>query len=588
MAEGKVSRFVRALLNGGSSQFKGEVYGHEVTYTINNSDGGSQFANPAKMSPAAMWRTQPHLRTVVDFQARQIGLLGLHLFDRITDDEVKRVRVGKVYDTIKRPNPEQTTSEFVEELVSEWALYNETYVIVLPNITGGYDLRVLPADWVTATWKNSFQVEYYVITGFDEKEIKVKPEQILHFKGWTAGDPQKGTSPVETLRLILAEQHSARVYRDQVWRKGGRNAGVITRPADAPPWNNPARAKFMRMWTAFTGNSGERAGEDVLLEDGMKYERVALNARDEQFVEASKLSLETVCQVYHINPTMVGMLDNANYSNVREFRRGLYGDTLGPIIKKIEDRFNTFLLPLLGAGTNMYVEFNVEAMLKGSFEEQAGVVNTSTGRPWQTVDEARKLFNLPPLPGGDKLVMPLNLVAVGEDDGNDVTTEMGADELVARGNYAATLIRSGFDPNESMQAAGLPAVPHLGLLPVTVQRPTDGGAEGTVDQALVDEITKSPEEVFTKFLERQASAVLSRKKAGREDWWDEDRWMRELFDDLVKSGVDQPNAMATSVIAVSEAFALYNEGREDVKESLVNNLLPWLHQNEITTGETDA
>lgn len=568
MAEGKISRFVKALMNGSSTQFKGEAYGHEVTYTINSEGGGANWANPAKMTPAMMWRTQPHLRTVVDFQARQIGMLGLHIFDRVNVDETSRVRTGPVFQTLRKPNEDQTGSEFIEELVSEWALYNETYVVLLPNFSGGKDLRVVTKDWIGIVWKNSFQIDHYTINGMDDKVIPVPPDQILRFKGWTPGDNQNGTSPVETLRLILAEQHSARVYRDQVWRKGGRNAGVITRPADAPLWNNPARAKFLRMWQAFTGNTGERAGEDVLLEDGMKYERISLTARDEQFVESSKLSLETVCQVFHINPTMIGMLDNANYSNVREFRRGLYGDTLGPLIKKIEDRFNTFLLPLLGASENMYVEFNVEAMLRGSFEEQAAILTASVGGPWQLRNEARKLFNLKPLPGGDDLIIPLNLgSAVGEDG----EKAMDANELVARGNYAATLIRSGFDPGESMISAGLPEVQHLGLLPVTVQRPTTAAGDGeTVDTVLVDELKKDYEDVVLKFLERQSKSVTARKNAGREDWWDEERWIRELHEDLAKAGIDAEDAMSLAVLKVSETFSLY-DGTSETPEGEIND-----------------
>jgi hypothetical protein len=37
-----------------------------------------------------------------------------------------------------------------------------------------------------------------------------------------------------------------------------------------------------------------------------------------------------------------------------------------------------------------------------------------------------------------------------------------------------TLIRSGFDPEESMTSAGLEPVKHLGLLPVTLQPPAAG------------------------------------------------------------------------------------------------------------------
>lgn len=40
---------------------------------------------------------------------------------------------------------------------------------------------------------------------------------------------------------------------------------------------------------------------------------------------------------------------------------------------------------------------------------------------------------------------------------------------------AGTLIRSGFDPDESLAAVGIDPIRHLGLLPVTVR---DDGAAG--------------------------------------------------------------------------------------------------------------
>ena len=55
-----------------------------------------------------------------------------------------------------------------------------------------------------------------------------------------------------------------------------------------------------------------------------------------------------MANAFHVNPTMVGILDNANYSNVREFRKMLYGDTLGPLIAEIESTLNAFLIPIMG------------------------------------------------------------------------------------------------------------------------------------------------------------------------------------------------------------------------------------------------
>ena len=44
------------------------------------------------VSPAAMWRTQPYLRTVVDFLARNVAHLGLHVYRRAADGGRERDR----------------------------------------------------------------------------------------------------------------------------------------------------------------------------------------------------------------------------------------------------------------------------------------------------------------------------------------------------------------------------------------------------------------------------------------------------------------------------------------------------------------
>ena len=64
----------------------------------------------------------------------------------------------------------------------------------------------------------------------------------------------------------------------------------------------------------------------------------------------------------------------------------------------------------------------------------------------------------------------------------EVKGGMGSAELAQRGNYLGTLIRSGYDPKEAMEQAGLDPIKHLGLLPVTLQPPAKGtDLENAVD-----------------------------------------------------------------------------------------------------------
>ena len=149
----------------------------------------------------------------------------------------------------------------------------------------------------------------------------------------------------------------------------------------------------------------------------MDFKPFHLKAQDEQVVDMTKLSLQTVASVYHVNPTMVGLLDNANYSNVREFRRSLYGDSLGPLIKRIEDALNLIVLPMLGEPEGVYVEFNLDEKLRASFEEKAAVTSTAVGGPWMTVNEARAMNNMTSIDGGDDLIRPLNVGVAGDSSG---------------------------------------------------------------------------------------------------------------------------------------------------------------------------
>ena len=228
----------------------------------------------------------------------------------------------------------------------------------------------------------------------------------------------------------------------------------------------------------------------------MDFKPTHLKAQDEQVVDMTKLSLQTVASIFQVNPTMIGLLDNANYSNVREFRKSLYGDSLAPQVKMIEDALNQFVLPALGAPADIYAEFNLEEKLRASFEEKAAVTSTAVGAPWMTVNEARAQNNMPAIDGGDLLARPLNTdfgppdekpddaddADESQDDQSaddakpapDVSDKgMTPDEKAKLINAVGVLFRSGFDPEASLRALDLPEIKHFGKEPVTLR--TDGG-----------------------------------------------------------------------------------------------------------------
>ncbi|MGP4114666.1 phage portal protein [Streptomyces sp. 4N509B] len=388
------------------------------------------------MDPAALWESQPHLRTVVDFVARNVAQLGLHTYDRVSDTDRQRVTDGTVADLLRRPNPTQTTYELVYALVADMALYDRAFWWVRPDAesVSGWRIQPIPASWVVNGQGGTvFAPAEWVVqppgSAASVAPVVIPAAEMLTFHGWNPGDPATGSSPVRALKLILSEQLHAYTFREQVWRRGGRVSSVIERPMDAPAWGEKGKERFRRDFQSQYTGDGAGAGGVPILEDGMTLKPVGFSAREDAFVEAATLSLTTVASVFQVNPTMVGVLEGTSYSNVREFRRSLYGDSLGPWLSMIQDRLNSFLLPMLDEPPQRYVEFNVETRLRGSLEEQAAVLSTATGAPYMVRNEARAIMNLPAIDGGDELVTPLNVLIGGQASPQDSVPppEPGAD-----------------------------------------------------------------------------------------------------------------------------------------------------------------
>ncbi|AWY06505.1 portal protein [Gordonia phage Trine] len=380
-----------------------------------------------------LWREQPHLRTVIGFLTRNVAQLGLAGFKISADGTRQRKASGKLKAWLIKPNSDQTMYEFLESLVGDIALYDNAYVTVFAVERDGQavvETRTVRPTWVQAvTGLGPYSVSGYQIKyPEDTKTTFVPAENVIHFHGYNPVDARVGVSPISSLRSNLSEQIHAVAFRDQLWKRGGRVGSFLTRPADAPAWDPAARQKFKRDFaSAWSGDSGSQAGGVPLLEDGMELKRVGFSAHEEEFVEATKLSLTQVAAAYYINPTMVGILDNANYSNVREFRRMLYGETLGPLLEMIQQRLTAFLLPHMDVPVDgrTVVAFDVEGRTAGTFEEQIGVATEATGSPVMTVNEFRSRLGLAPVEGGDELVQPLNITKPGDHDPIEADPDTG-------------------------------------------------------------------------------------------------------------------------------------------------------------------
>jgi HK97 family phage portal protein len=469
------------------------------------------------LTPAKVWRSQPYVRTVVTFLARNVAQLGVHAFRRIEEDQRERLRDHPVAQLFSRPNDSTTCYELIYGLIADLALYDRAYWALGRSRATGRDqvVRIPPARIQEHVAVDPIAgVQAFRMVDVQGTITDLPAERVLYFPGWNPTDPLGlPSSPLESLKNVIAEQAAAFEFRKLNWDNGAQMQGTINRPMDAPAWSEAARNRFMDDVRAQFGPNGPRRGGMMLLEDGMTASSQQFNAREAQWIDAAKLSLAIVASVYHVNPTMVGLLDNANYSNVREFRRMLYGDTLGPTLAQVEDRVNAFLVPLFDDSDGVYVEFNLAEKLQGSFEEQAAAFQAAVGAPWMLRSEARSRLNLPPIDDADELVVPLNVLIGGQASPVDSAPPGNGpparpSEFAGPAPRVKAKVKARRDPKHEDQAAT----------------------------------------VLRGFFRRQAASVLPALGAKADQWWDGERWDRELGDDLYRLAVDVSRDVASSVL----------------------------------------
>jgi HK97 family phage portal protein/HK97 family phage prohead protease len=376
------------------------------------------LADGVSQEYAHIWRTQPQVRTVVSFLARNIAQLGLHAYRRLSDVDRERITDHPLVALLQKPNPWTTRYRYIDALVNDLGIYdNAVHVKVRSGDLRGL-VRIDPRR-VTVLGDNPFTPEGYQIRGSRDKR-DLPADQVVHFRGYNPLDPRWGASPIETLRRILVEEYQAGIYREQLWRNSARMSGYLRRPLEAPQWTDLGKKRFRTDWQdQYAGTGGTQAGGTPILEDGMEFIPAAMTPEAAQYIESRKLTREEVTAAYHIPLPLVGLLEHATYSNISEQHKHMYQDTLGPWLEQLQQEIELQLMPDFPDVDDMYVEFNLAAKLRGSFEEQAAQLQTSVGAPYMTRNEARARLNLPQIDGGDELVTPLNVLIGGQASPTD-------------------------------------------------------------------------------------------------------------------------------------------------------------------------
>jgi phage portal protein BeeE len=373
------------------------------------------------IDPATMWKTQPALRKVVSFAARQIGSIPWHAYRRVSDTDRQRMAGSPAEAKLNQPARFVTGYTLWRNIAIDAMLYDLFCVLNLDGTLVRIPPRLLEirSDFLGQV------IKIILRTPGNEEDIDLTDAPLALSFGWSANGGG-GVSPLFTLAQILEENRRSVEWRASQWENTPKMSGILRRPADAPGWKPEQRDRFLASWREWRDTP--KAGGSPLLEDGMSYDILeGIKPVDAKDIEGRQLTDAEVASAFHIPPELVGAREG-NFSNISAFRQMLFGPTLGPIFTEMQQAVNAGLITSLDASPDLYVEMDRDSAINGSFLEQAKLLSTLVGGPVMTRAEGRAKLNLRYIDGTDELIVPMNVTEGGQASPQDTGTQNEADD----------------------------------------------------------------------------------------------------------------------------------------------------------------
>lgn len=410
---GALTVILETILRGARASIT--LDGMTLNRSLSLDGGGYQTARQGSISLVGnrhatygmLYRSQPWVHIAVNRIARGIGRLPIHVYDGATNvADRARVREGPLFDLVEDPYEGGTPSLFKQGTLYNLLIHGNSIAVKARPGPGRPPTELLPSDfsyWTIDLNEARTAINWYVFHGPRGQEIAFYPDEVLHFKPWAAGAGLVAESPLEPLRQTLMLEDATQRALIAAYENGMRPIGAYSIDGT---FKDRATAERNRAQLQETYGGVDRAYRIMLLEGGAKWHPMTQTWHDAEVVNLRAITRDETVAVFNIPPPAVGILDDATYSNITEQHLMEYQDTYSPWTKLIEEVLQLDLVAHEPTMRGQFVEFNFHEVLRGDPLKELAALQTATGGPIMTPNEARAVLNLPQLPGGDVLNQP--------------------------------------------------------------------------------------------------------------------------------------------------------------------------------------
>lgn len=314
-----------------------------------------------------------------------------------------------IHDT---PNYDQTALDFWDYINLSIEFWGNGFADIKRSRDGAVvALRAVKPDLVSVTRTKSGPLRY---TWSEAGERVERDERdVLHIRG-PGGDALGGMSTLHFGRQTFSSAMAAERSASGMFRNGMRPSGVIK----FKEWLSPERRATVRETFGSHYMGSINAGRPVILEGETDFTALSITPEDAQMLETRGFSVEEICRYFGVPPVMIGHTSKTTSwpTGVEQQVLMFQKFTLRRRLKRIEQAVTQQLLTSEDRAAGVSVQFNLEGLLRADSKARSEFYRTMTQIGGMTINEVRRLENLPPVAGGDESRVQMQNVPISEAD----------------------------------------------------------------------------------------------------------------------------------------------------------------------------
>lgn len=332
------------------------------------------------------------------------------LYKKIEDGR-EAVTTETIYDVLHyQPNDEMAPFGFKETMMANFDMNGNTICERLVNRNGEL-VGLYPYNNVKIDRDPTTKKLIYVVNEGNPSEQKIlKRDQVLHVPNLSF-DGVFGLSPIGYAAQSIALGLSYESFGVHFYKNSMNPSGALEYESEL------GEKAFERLKGDLKKNHQGLAntGAPLILEGGGKWKQITINPIDAQLIESKYFSIEDICRIYRVPQHLVNKLDHATFDNIEYQSLEFVMYTMLPIFKRFEDNINMQLLTPEQRKKGLYIEFKIDGLLRGDAKSRAEAYAIGRQWGWLSVNDIRKLENMPPVENGDIYLQPMNYIEAGKE-----------------------------------------------------------------------------------------------------------------------------------------------------------------------------